>query len=67
MSKGFDTVRRNYLFDNQNEILDADEIHMSMTLVEDVKLIILVGKAMGNKISTKISAQHFSSFIYQQH
>ncbi len=54
MSKAFDTVRRNELFDVLREILDEDEIHMKKILVEDVKLTVRVGNNLGNKIITNI-------------
>ncbi len=38
MSKVFDTVRRNDLFDVLKEILDKDEIHMIKILIEYVEL-----------------------------
>ncbi len=54
MSKAFDTVRRNELFDVLREILDEDEIHMIKILVEDVKLTVRVGNNLGNNITTNI-------------
>ncbi len=53
MSKAFDTVSRNDLFDILREILDEDEIHMITILVEEVKLTV-VGNNLGNKITTNI-------------
>ncbi len=54
MSKAFDTVRRNDLFDVRKDILDEDEIHIIKILVEDVKLTVRVGNNLGNKITTNI-------------
>ncbi len=52
--KAFDTVRRKDPFDILKEILDEDEIHIIMILVEDVKLGVRVGKNLRNKITTNI-------------
>ncbi len=54
MSKAFDTVRRNDLFDVLKEIIDKDEIHMIKILAENVKLTVRIGNNLGNKITTNI-------------
>ena len=54
MSKAFDMVRRNELFDILEETLEKDELHMMKILVEDVVLKVRIGKKIGEDIRTNI-------------
>ena len=54
MSKAFDTVQRKSLFDELQEILPEDELHMLYILINDVNLKVRCGKTTGEKINTNI-------------
>ena len=54
MSKAFDTVQRKSLFDELQEILPEDELHMLYILINYVNLKVGCGKTTGEKINTNI-------------
>ncbi len=54
MSKAFDTVRRNDLLQQLKEVLDEDEVHIIKILLKDVKLVVKMGRHMGEEILTNI-------------
>lgn len=54
MSKAFDTVKREKLFEILCTILDKDELHMLKILLEDVTLQVKVGKHKGREFKTNI-------------
>ena len=47
MSKAFDTVKRNTLFEDLKKIADTDELHMLTILVKDVQLQVRCGQQLG--------------------
>ncbi len=49
MSKAFDTVDRNTLFEDLKEILDHDELHMLKILIENVELTVRVSSNYSQK------------------
>ena len=49
MSKAFDTVQRKSLFNELQEILPEDELHMLYMLINDVNLKVRYGKTTGDK------------------
>ena len=54
MSKAFDTVNRNQLFETLEEILLPDEIHLLHILTNDVKLKVRVGADYGPEFTTSV-------------
>ena len=54
MSKAFDTVQRKSLFDELQEIISEDEVHMLYILINEVSLKVRCGKTTGEKINTNI-------------
>ena len=54
MSKAFDTVNRNQLFETLEEILLPDEIHLLHILTNDVKLKVRVGAYYGPEFTTSV-------------
>ena len=54
MSKAFDTVRRNDLLQQLKEVLDEDEVHIMKILLKDVRLVVKMGRHMGEEILTNI-------------
>ena len=54
MSKAFDTVNRNQLFETLDEILLPDEIHLLHILTNDVKLKVTVGADYGPGFKTSV-------------
>ena len=54
MSKAFDTFQRKSLFDELQEILPEDELHMLYILNNEVNLKMRCGKTTGEKINTNI-------------
>ena len=52
--KAFDTVQRKPLFDELQEILPEDELHMIYILINDVNLKVRCGKTTRGKINTNI-------------
>ena len=54
MSKAFDTVLRKSWFDELQEILSEDDVHMLYILVNDVNLKVRCGKITGEKINSNI-------------
>ena len=52
MSKEFDTVNRNQMFETLEEILFRDEIHLLHILTNDVKLKVRVGADYGPEFRT---------------
>ncbi len=54
MSKAFDTVRSNDLLQQLKEVLDEDEVHIMKILLKDVKLLVKMGRHMGEEILTNI-------------
>ena len=54
MSKAFDTVNRNPLFETLDEILLPDEIHLLHILTNDVKLKVPVGADYGPEFKTSV-------------
>ena len=54
MSKAFDTVKRNTLFEDLKKIADTDELHMLTILVKDVQLQVRCGQQLGEKFTTNI-------------
>ena len=54
MSKAFDTVNRNQLFETFEEILLPDEIHLLHILTNDVKLKVRVGADYGPEFTTSV-------------
>ena len=57
MSKAFDTVQRKSLFDELQEILPEDKLHMLYILINDVNLKVRCGQTTGEKINTNIGVQ----------
>ena len=54
MSKAFDTFQRKSLFDELQEIISEDEVHMLYILINDVNLKVRCAKTTGEKINTNI-------------
>ena len=54
MSKAFDTVRRKDRINILKEVLDDDEIHIMKILLQNVNLIVRVGRETGEDITTNI-------------
>ena len=54
MSKAFDTVKRNTLFEDLGKIVDNDELHMLKILIKDVELQVRCGQQLGEKFKTNI-------------
>ena len=54
MSKSFDTVCRNKLLTDLQEVLQPDEMHMMAVLTSDVVLTVKVGKELGEQIKTEV-------------
>ena len=54
MSKAFDTVNRNQLFETLEEIILPDEIHLLHILTNDVKLKVRVGADYGPEFTTSV-------------
>ena len=52
MSKAFDTVCRNKLLTDLQEVLEPDEMHMMPILISDVVLTVNVGKELGEQFKT---------------
>ena len=47
MSKAFDTVNRNRLFEGLEEIMLPEELHIKHILINDVKIKVRVGSEYG--------------------
>ncbi len=54
MSKAFDTVKRDTLLQELKTVLDEDEVHIMKILMKDVKLVVRMGKSVGEEIVTNI-------------
>ena len=54
MSKAFDTVQRNRLFQNLIEFLNLDELHIIKIMLEDVRLQVRCGHTLGDTFITNI-------------
>ena len=54
MSKAFDTVCRNKLLKDLQEVLEPDEMHMMAILISDVVLTVKVGKELGEQFKTEV-------------
>jgi hypothetical protein len=54
MSKAFDSVVRDILFDDLKKILKPDELHILQILLKDVTLQVRCGKQLGQKFTTNI-------------
>ena len=54
MSKAFDTVCRNKLLKDLQEVLEPDEMHMMAILISDVVLTVEVGKELGEQFKTEV-------------
>ena len=54
MSKAFDTVKRNTLFEDLRHIVDEDELHMLSILIKDVHLQVRCGQTLGDIFTTNI-------------
>ena len=55
MSKAFDTVCRNKILTDLQEVLEPDEIHMmALLLISDVVLTVKVGKELGEQFKTEV-------------
>ena len=52
MSKAFDTVNRNKLINDLKTILEEDEIQIIRMLIENVELVVKVGKSTGKTFMT---------------
>ena len=52
MSKAFDTVKRNTLMSDLENILQKDELHIIKNLIEDVNLIVRCGNTYGKAFTT---------------
>ena len=52
MSKAFDTVKRNTLLSDLENILQKDELHIIKLLIEDVNLIVRCGNTYGKTFNT---------------
>ena len=61
MSKAFDTVNRNQLFETLDEIL-PDEIHLLHILTNDVKLKARVGADDGPEFTTSVGIMQGDCF-----
>ena len=58
MSKAFDTVNRNQLFETLEDLLLPDEIHLLHILTNDVKLKVRVGAEHGPEFTTSVGITH---------
>ncbi len=56
MSKAFETVERNTLYDDLAEIVEPDELIMMNILLKDVVIQIRCGTTIGEEIQTNIGA-----------
>jgi len=54
MSKAFDTVKRDTLFEDLGDVVDKDELHMLSILIKDVELQVRCGQMLGDKFKTNI-------------
>ncbi|MCP3927643.1 MAG: hypothetical protein GY705_00905, partial [Bacteroidetes bacterium] len=54
MSKAFDMVKRDILFEDLKEFLEPDELHIMKLLIENVKYKIKVGKTIGEAFDTTL-------------
>ena len=54
MSKAFDTVCRNKLLTDLQEVLEPDEMHMMAILISDVVLTVKLGKELGEQFKTEV-------------
>ena len=54
MSKAFDTVCRNKLLTDLQEVLELDEMHMMATLITGVVLTVKVGKELGEPFKAEV-------------
>ena len=54
MSKAFDTICRNKLLTDLQEVLEPDEMHMMAILISDVVLTVKVGKELGEQFKTEV-------------
>ena len=50
----FDTVCRNKLLTDLQEVLEPDEMHMMAVLINDVVLTVNVGKELGEQFKTEV-------------
>ena len=53
-SKAFDTVCRNKLLTDLQEVLEPDEMHMMAVLIGGVVLTVKVGKELGEQFKTEV-------------
>ncbi len=58
MSKAFDTVRRHQLMEDLRKILTPGELHMVKILVEDVELLVRIGRETSEPFNTKMGVPH---------
>ena len=54
MSKAFNTVCRNKLLTDLQEVLEPDEMHMMAVLISDVVLTVKLGKELGEQLKTEV-------------
>ena len=67
MSKAFDTVDRNKLMNQLEELLNAYEMRMMHLLIADVELFVRMGNEMGDNIRTNIGVAQgdcLSAFLF---
>ena len=56
MSKAFDTIDRATIIEELKEVVEIDELHMIKLLLEDVELIVKIGKRNSEPFKTNIGA-----------
>ena len=52
MSRAFDTIKRGQLLEDLKPILSPGELHIIKVLIEEVRLLVRIGKVYGEAITT---------------